>query len=195
MRNAKDFQEIIFNGIFGNLRNKKKLTEMRNLWCNSYMYFLLPLESNKSSLTVIDWKCIETCASRAREFKLLSTISEEDHSSIGIDDRKEASMIGTTDLHSQEESEILILASDVCESSHLIDKAVLTVHNGMLYQVVEIIHEKTAESPFPAKKDSNPRYGSYSDYFQKKWVISSLIVLLLMLVQVYSHKVDCNGSK
>ena len=77
-------------------------------------------------------------------------------------------MIGTTHLHSREESEILILASDICESSHLIDKAVLTVHNGMLYKVVEIIHEKTPESPFPPKKDSNPHYGSYREYFLKK---------------------------
>lgn len=168
MRNAKKFQEIIFNGIFGNLRNKKKITERKNPWCSSYMYFLLPLESNKSGVTVIDWKCIETCASRAREFNLLSTISEEDQSSIDSDDRKEAPMAGITGLHNQEESEVLLLASGVCESSNLIDKAVLTVHNRMLYQVVEIIHEKTAESPFPPKKDSNPRYGSYSEYFQKK---------------------------
>ena len=77
-------QEIIFNGIFGNLRNKKKIMEMKNLWCSSYTYLLL----HKSSRTV-------------REFKLLSTISEEDHRSIDIDDRKEASMIGTTDLHSR----------------------------------------------------------------------------------------------
>ncbi|GLJ31492.1 hypothetical protein SUGI_0631970 [Cryptomeria japonica] len=168
MKNAKDFQEIIFNGIFGNLRNKKKFTEKKNLWCSSYMYLILPLESDKSGVSVIDWKCIETCASRAREFKSLSTISEEDYSTIDIDNIKEAPMGGTIHLHSQGESQILILASGICESSNLISKAVLTVHNGMLYQVVEIIHEKTAESPFPLKKDTQQRYDNYSQYFEKR---------------------------
>ncbi|XP_057825628.2 endoribonuclease Dicer homolog 3a [Cryptomeria japonica] len=170
MRNAKDFQEIIFNGVFGNLRKKKKITEMKNLWCSSYMYFLLPLESNKSGVTAIDWKCIEICAARAREFKSLSSISEEYHNIIDIDNIKEAPMAGTTHLRNQGESEILILAKcDICESSNLIDKTVLTVHNGMFYQVVEVIHEKTAKSPFLLEKDSNSRYNSYNEYFQKRY--------------------------
>ncbi|XP_057825712.2 endoribonuclease Dicer homolog 3 isoform X2 [Cryptomeria japonica] len=167
LRNAKDFQEIIFNGIYGNLRNRKIITETKNLWCSSYMYLLLPLESDKSGAIGIDWKCIETCAASAREFKLLSTISKENHSTIVIDNTKKVPMAGSTHLYSQGESEILILARGICESSNLIDKAVVTVHNGMIYQVVSIIHDATAKSPFPSKKDSKPRYDSYSDYFQK----------------------------
>ncbi|GLJ31484.1 hypothetical protein SUGI_0631810 [Cryptomeria japonica] len=167
LRNAKDFQEILFNGICRNLRDRKVITEMKNLWCSSYMYLLLPLESD--GVTVIDWNCIETCASSARQFKVLSTISEEDHSTINVDNIREAPMVGTTHLHSQGESEILILANGICETSNLIDKAVVTVHNGMIYQVVSIIHDTTAQRPFPSTEDSKPRYDSYTDYSQKKY--------------------------
>ena len=158
MKNAKAFQQIILNGIFGNTRKKEKLNEMKNLLCNSYMFFLLPLTSDRFGVTVIDWKCIEICASRAREFNLLS---QGGHSINDIDKDKEVPMAETT----QAKSDSLVLATEICEFSDLIDKAVITIHNGTLYQVEEIIHDKTSESPFPLKKDVQRCYVSYTEYF------------------------------
>jgi hypothetical protein len=125
------------------------------------MYFLLPLTSDRFGVTAINWKCVETCASRAIEFNIFS----QGGSSISdIPNIKEVPMEKTT----QAKPDVLVLASDICEFSNLIDKAVLTIHNGMLYQVVEIIHDKTAESPFPLKKDTKRCYARYDEYFQKK---------------------------
>ena len=161
MKNAKAFQQIILNGIFGNKRKKEKVNEMKNPWCNSYMFFLLPLTSDRFGVTDIDWKCIETCASRARRFNLLS---QGGHSIIDIDKDKVVPMAETT----QAKPDSLVLATEICEFSDLIDKAVLTIHNGPLYQVEEIIHGKTSESPFPLKKDAQRCYASYTEDFQEK---------------------------
>ncbi|XP_057839229.2 endoribonuclease Dicer homolog 3b isoform X2 [Cryptomeria japonica] len=187
LKDAKAFQEILCNGVFGKLmrRNKGskgsnilkehnlKIIEMKDLWSSSEMYLLLPLESEKSgfseSVASIDWKCIRNCASGARLFKLLCTISEKDNNI--REALQDILMERTTLLQcAAGKSELISLASGTCGASELIDKVVITVHSGKIYSIVEVIHDKTVMSPFPGYRNHKAdNYGSYCDYFNKKY--------------------------
>nr|AJA90780.1 Dicer-like 3 [Pinus canariensis] len=163
---AKVFQEILYNGIFDKLIKRTKSSNgvdvvMKNIlgtkkikraWASSNIYFLLPLESNKGSFhdtkVNIDWKCISKCADVARAFEYYRTKLQ-----VGEDD-----------------SSGIYLASGPILTADLIDKAIVTIHTGKIYCVTDVLHDKTAESPFPELQDSEmPSYFSYSDYFQKKY--------------------------
>lgn len=166
MKDAKAFQEILYNGIFGKLIKRTKTSngvdvvmknilgtqKIKRVWASSNIYFLLPLESNKGGFhdtkVNIDWKCISKCADVARAFEYYRTRLQ-----VGEDD-----------------SSGIYLASGPILASDLIDKAVVTIHTGKIYCVTDVLHGKTAESPFPEPQDSEmPSYISYSDYFQKKY--------------------------
>lgn len=166
MKDAKAFQEILYNGIFGKLIKRMKTSngvdvvmknilgtqKIKRLWASSNMYFLLPLESEKNGFhdtTVnIDWKCISKCADVARTFESYRTRLQ-----VGED--------ANSGIH---------LASGPILASDLIDKAIVTIHTGKIYCVTDLLHDKTAESPFPEPQVSEmPSYVSYTDYFQKKY--------------------------
>ncbi|KAH9304310.1 hypothetical protein KI387_008714, partial [Taxus chinensis] len=187
LRDAKAFQEILCNGVFGKLmcrhissegsiiqsENALKIIEMKNLWFDSDMYFLLPAESEKLGISQnvlnIDWKSIKSCASSARLFKLLSIIPEKD---IDLRETLEQVLMDRTALlqNAVGKSETISLAIGTYEASELIDKAVVAVYNGNIYCIVEVIHDRTAESPFPQPEDPKAdHYSSYYDYFEKRY--------------------------
>ncbi|KAH9301169.1 hypothetical protein KI387_012752, partial [Taxus chinensis] len=178
---AKAFHEILFNGIFNRLvlRTKetnepiisqrnisgKKMTQGR--WESSNMYFLLPLESEKSGVchngVSIDWKSIHQCADVARSLK--------DYRTAGL-------QAGEND------ARYIHLATGPILDSDLLEKAVLTLHTGKIYCVTNILHDKTAESPFP----DITKYNSYSDYFEKKYGMKLNFLKQPLLQVKQSHR-------
>jgi endoribonuclease Dicer len=183
LKDAKVFQETLFNGVFAKLlcrdrqsegsrimgKNVLKIMEMKNLWVSSNMYFLLPIESDKFGVSQregnIDWHCIRSCASGVTLFKYLF-ISETDNN---VRDILEVLVNRTLLQYSDCKEETITLASGIHKASDLIDKAVVTVHTGKIYSVVEVIRDKTAESPFPKSKDPKVDHCcNYYDYFEKK---------------------------
>ncbi|XP_057844127.2 endoribonuclease Dicer homolog 3a isoform X2 [Cryptomeria japonica] len=158
---AKAYHEILFNGVFNKLvlrtretnelviakRNILENKILEGIWVSSNMYFILPLELEKSYVSQsgvnIDWNCIRQCADVAR--------------SVRANTRR--LHVGETNMKN------IHLASGPLVSSDLLEKAIVTLHTGKIYCITDILHDKTAESPFP----DATKYGSYSDYFEKKY--------------------------
>nr|AJA90756.1 Dicer-like 3 [Cycas revoluta] len=186
LKDAKAFQEILSNGIFGKLmyhpkksdgpknvtQNSFKTMEMKSQWVASNMYLLLPLKSDKIEASEkevnIDWRCISRCASGARLFKFLSCSEKEN----GVRDILEEILVDQTTLLQcgADPTQVIRLASGPQMVSDLMDKAVIAVHTGKIYCIRQVLDDKTAESPFPISKESKGEtYMSYYNYFEKKY--------------------------
>ena len=145
---------------------------MKKPWSSNNIYLVLPVKDHFGACqreAKIDWELIRYCASGA--ILLKSFCSSEKSSSSGIRDNFEAllkrNLLQYSVRRSQRRSHHLI-AGGIYKASHLIDKAIVAVHTGRIYSVVEVIRDKTAKSPFPESKGSKEKYSSYSDYFEKK---------------------------
>nr|AJA90772.1 Dicer-like 3 [Ginkgo biloba] len=197
LKDAKVFQEVLCNGIFGKLIRRPKKSNvskavmmdsggakiMESKWVTSNMYLLLPLELHEGGVSPtevnIDWKCISNCADVARSFKSGSWSNDDPCRRDGTD----LLLTGVGDSRS------ICLASGFQSVSDLIDKAIVTIHTGKIYCVTGVIHDKTAESPFPDSEDPDAtHYSSYNDYFQKKYG-KTIIFLKQPLLQIkQSHR-------
>ena len=142
---------------------------MKKPWSSNNIYLVLPVKDHFGTCqreAKIDWELIRYCASGA--ILLKSFCSSEKSSSSGIRDNFEALLKRNLLQYSVRKEEAITLAGGIYKASDLIDKAIVAVHTGRIYSLVEVIRDKTAKSPFPESKGSKEKYSSYSDYFEKK---------------------------
>ncbi|KAG0565599.1 hypothetical protein KC19_7G000600 [Ceratodon purpureus] len=125
--------------VFSAVLDQKPGSKLSGEWSPSRLYLLLPLkEDHELSSPHIDWNCIEN---------LISDV---------VYDEVPLEIPG---------SSFVRLCDGYVSINHVINSVVQTVHNGCLYCARELIPKLTAGSPMALK---DPRYSSYSDYYEQK---------------------------
>lgn len=171
MEKAKCFQELIFNGLFGKLfvrsssgERKFLLQTEESLWDPSYMYLLLPLESEEVAtvLPMISWTGINSAVSTVEFLKENARLNFHRPETIDEDTSiHKCDPIGT-----ELKSDIIHLADRSTTVDGIKEMVVVSIHTGRIYSIVDIIDGTSALSPFEA----DAGYSSYADYYHKKYV-------------------------
>jgi endoribonuclease Dicer len=176
------FQELLFNGMFNKLIQPTKNVKVPDkdtylpgnpeLWSSGNMYLLLPLVRTASDGTSanldIDWKSIRLTVQAAAAF--IQQNSQE---------RKQSSIMSAISLFKssialaaakRSEAKLLHLAGGrkFC-ASEIVDTAVITIHTGKIYCVLDVLHHQTALTPFPETKGPEPqKFSNYSQFFKER---------------------------
>lgn len=179
IKKAKCFHEIFFNGLFGRLAKWSKAegkrefllqNETSSLWIPSNLYLLLPLENlndiNKGSLK-INWTGINSCASAIEfvrtKYSLGAEHCDSDGKNLSLCDTSssEAECDGTKKIH---------FANCVLDITSVKDMAVLAIHTGRMYCIIEASQDLSAESPFDGTSEKLPAAErmTFSGYFSKR---------------------------
>ncbi|XP_072998886.1 endoribonuclease Dicer homolog 3a isoform X1 [Typha latifolia] len=174
---AKLFQQLFFNGLFGKLfigsKSSGKTREFllkeddTSLWSTFNMYLLLPLKSScvKSHGAVsINWEGIDASASVVRFMRnnslpraKMDIISESTYSSSNMECCK---------------ADMIHLANKSAKLQSLQDMVVLAIHTGKIYSILDIIIDLSADSPFDGISDNSAsEFQTFSKYFNKKYGI------------------------
>ncbi|OIW14956.1 hypothetical protein TanjilG_30675 [Lupinus angustifolius] len=187
MMNAKCFQELFFNGLFGRLVLRSKSAarggrefllqkDTNTLWNPTYLYLLLPLEklddSCMRSLT-INWSGIKSCAS-AIEFLRKKFLLVAGNCCKDSDDTKITSPCHTSpmEVESQDKNSIYF-ANCMLDVNILKDVVVLAIHTGRIYCIVELDINLSAESPFDGNDEkSGGEPITFSGYYKKRYGIT-----------------------
>ncbi|KAF5187915.1 Dicer-like protein [Thalictrum thalictroides] len=168
VKNAKKFQELFFNGLFGKLFTGSKSSgiqrefllkhDNKSLWSSSNMYLLLPLQLPMplDESIKIDWKGINSSAS-AVEFVKEHAIISEKH--CYPKKHVEAEYKG---------GDIIKFANTSVPIHALKEMIVLAIHTGKIYSVLDVRIEMSAESSFDGDDEVSSGYNSFGDYFEKK---------------------------
>ncbi|VVB04858.1 unnamed protein product [Arabis nemorensis] len=177
MNKAKCFQQFFFNGMFGklfvaskSLGTKREFllqTDTSSLWHPSFMFLLLPIESNilVSSVT-IDWSAINFCASVVEFLKknalLEFRVSDGNHCNTSL---------GQEVLLKDEKDDMNLIhfANGSSDKNSLEEVVVVAIHTGKIYSIVDVVKDSSAMSPFA--DDASSEYASYAEYFNKKYGI------------------------
>lgn len=189
LSDAKIFQTVLFNGMFSKMsksaqdsRKRKRgagvsslFLDRTDLWKSNNAYLILPavLEETRNVGTAIpiDWKSIQSTSSAVKN---LAQHEEQEDSEIYPPRKKYSLFKALTQLftHRQERSQsenCLTLAGN-CQvpNSQLADVAVLTLHTMIIYPVLSVLYDTTAQSQFPFPGEGNPELKSYADFFKMK---------------------------
>ncbi|KAL3684813.1 hypothetical protein R1sor_002835 [Riccia sorocarpa] len=188
IKDCKDCQEIFFNAMFSKLLTRtgrslgpekgggpETLTSFKSLvianeedrsrvWNENKMYLLLPNCPQKDTKPAveqapIDWQGVKKTATAARRFRSLyvppPTVEKPSENSPPA-------------FSSEVSSEDLRMGfGTTLEMSSVVNAVVLTVHTGLIYCITKVLHDKTAESPFPTEDEEEKKFETYSDYFQQ----------------------------
>ncbi|KAK4485843.1 hypothetical protein RD792_008490 [Penstemon davidsonii] len=174
MASAKCFQELMFNGLFGKLFVKSSdvrkflLQTEESLWNQSNMYLLLPLESmdiaSKGPLR-INWMGVESCV-LATEFLRRKAWLNFQKSEVIVED---SSVYTNDSVMMNCNSQVIHLANKSTSIESLKEVAVVAIHTGRIYSILEAVAGTSAESPFEGDDDTS--YSSFADYYHKKYGI------------------------
>ncbi|KAL6271201.1 hypothetical protein ACE6H2_028112 [Prunus campanulata] len=178
---AKCFQEIFFNGLFGRLfsgsesegtkREFLLQTETKSLWSSSYMYLLLPIETLDTSNTNpwrVNWTGISSCAKVVEFLKKNSYLGLEHLN--GDQGNLSLSMTGSS-MTEYMASDLIHFANTSIDVHNLQDLLVLATHTGRIYSIVEVVSSESAESPFEETVDAASLEHNYAEYFKTKYGI------------------------
>lgn len=176
LKDAKAYHQLIFNGMFGKLIKRLNKPEgqslMRNvltsqsalneMWNPSQMYLLLPLVPGKLAEETeeipIDWKAIRDTAVTASMFSFLCSTQGSSNSHVNECSDKRKVM---------HDKDVLQMARGSHPVSKLKGMAVVTIHTGRVYSVIDVLEDKNADCPIEGAQDSI--YSSYSHYFAEKY--------------------------
>lgn len=180
MEEAKLFQEIFFNGLFGRLflgsKSSGKPREFllkeddKSLWSTQYMYLLLPLETSRNQdhevtsdheVISINWKGISASASVVRFMRNICTPEAE------------SGPFGSCCSGSSEteccESDVIKLVNKAENLKNFKDMVVIAIHTGKIYSVLDVVVGSSADSPFDGNSDTSPsEFCTFLEYFNKK---------------------------
>ncbi|RLN24659.1 hypothetical protein C2845_PM07G32210 [Panicum miliaceum] len=169
MEQAKLFQALLFNGLFGKLFTGSKASKAPRefvlkkddtfLWDNANVYLLLPVDptphSHKS--VCINWNVIDVAATTVG---LMSSIYSEDQQNL-ID--KLNPEINDGDL--------IHLATKSCKVDDLRNMVVLALHTGKMYTALDVA-DLCANSTFDGASDKKEaKFRTFAEYFEKKYSI------------------------
>ncbi|KAJ1286734.1 hypothetical protein BS78_03G374900 [Paspalum vaginatum] len=185
MENAKLFQALLFNGLFGKLFTGSKSSKTPRefilkkdntlLWDDANMYLLLPvdhiLDSHKS--VCINWSVIDVAA---KVVGLLRSIYSMDKHNI------------TDKLnHENNDGGLIHLANKSCKVDDLRNMVVLALHTGKIYTAIDVA-DLCANSTFDGASDKKEaKFQTFTEYFEKKYNISLFHPSQPLLVLKPSH--------
>lgn len=184
---AKLFQELFFNGLFGKLFMGSKLSGVPRqfllkeddtlLWNTLNMYLLLPLKPSivqDHGGVSINWEGINESASLVRLMRNIHSPTAKNNL-----------LDGSSNNSSNKEEDIIYLANKSEVRQNFKNIVVLAIHTGKIYSVLEVGTDLSADSPFDGASD-NPAsaYKTFSEYFNKKYV-SIIFVTLLVLKNMH----------
>ncbi|CAI0401304.1 unnamed protein product [Linum tenue] len=173
--NAKCFQELFFNGLFGRLFTGSKaarkflLSEDTTLWNQSYMYLLLPLETSCTSSAdswSINWTGICDSASAVAFMKNISVFACEG------DRIDQSAHTSGSSVQEPNDSLMINFANGSANINDVNEMVVLAIHTGRIYSIVEAVSDMSGESPFDGNSDDAPaKYSTFAEYYTKKYGI------------------------
>ncbi|VAH67440.1 unnamed protein product [Triticum turgidum subsp. durum] len=169
MEQAKLFQALLFNGLFGKLFTGSKSSDVPRefilnkddtfIWNNPNMYLILPMDPTVEShdITCINWRVIDEAATAV---KLLRKIYSEEKMNIqGILD------------FDQNDEDLIHFANTSCETHFLRNVVVLAVHTGKIYTALHVA-DLSANSTFDGVSDEKgTEFRTFAEYFEKKYGI------------------------
>ncbi|KAH7307115.1 hypothetical protein KP509_22G046500 [Ceratopteris richardii] len=171
LEHAKAYQQLVFSGMFAkHIKHKENssvtgavhwfLNDRNENWEPSQMYLVLPLVSGELTDIIgeipIDWKAVEAAAHSAGVFLELSS-SQQANDTDAYSSESKATHVNAG----------LQMASGSSLPSELIGMAVITVHTGRIYTVVEVLDAIDSKSPMEEVADLT--YANYYQYFAKKY--------------------------
>lgn len=186
LRNAKQYQELLFNGMFSKLLTRAskvpgaltahKILAVANgggLWDSKKAYLLLPLSQDPdlrgedppaSDSQQIDWTSITDTAAAAQKFRAIytdvdpeSSSSSSPESSSSTTSEDEASRICDLPTPDRLDTDHLQMAFGVeMKLSDVVNTVVLTIHTGMIYTITKV-YKKTALAPFPGLEEEGEK--------------------------------------
>ncbi|XP_020097206.1 endoribonuclease Dicer homolog 3a-like [Ananas comosus] len=187
---AKLFQELFFNGLFGKLFMGSKLSGVPRqfllkeddtlLWSTLNMYLLLPLKPSSvqdHGGVSINWEGINESASLVRLMRNIHSPTAKNNL-----------LDGSSNNSTNEEEDIIHLANKSEVRQNVKNIVVLAIHTGKIYSVLEVSTDLSADSPFDGASD-NPAsaYKTFSEYFNKKYGIVLKHSTQPLLLLKHSH--------
>ncbi|XP_006645199.1 endoribonuclease Dicer homolog 3a isoform X3 [Oryza brachyantha] len=167
VKQAKLFQGLLFNGLFGKLFTRSKTPnalrefifnkEDAFLWNTASLYLLLPANPSFDSNVYINWSVIDAAASAVKFMRRI--YSENKTELLGIFDCD------------QNVGDLIHLANKSCKVDSLKNKVVLAVHTGKIYTALDIT-DLSADSTFDGSSDKKEcKFQTFAEYFKKKYGI------------------------
>ena len=177
MEQAKLFQALMFNGLFGKLFTGSKSSNVpwefilnKNdafIWNNANMYLILPIDPTLGShnISCIKWRVIDEAVTAV---KLLRKIYSEDKMNIpGI-------------LYfDQNDRDLIHFANTSCKAHDLRNVVVLAVHTGRIYTALHVA-DLSASSTFDGVSDNKKerKFNTFTEYFENTYVCCAYIYVL-----------------
>ncbi|ESQ45973.1 hypothetical protein EUTSA_v10010061mg [Eutrema salsugineum] len=174
---AKCFQQFFFNGMFGklfvgskSLGTKREFllqTDTSSLWQPSFMFLLLPVETNELvSSAILDWSAINSCASVVEFLKknFLLELQISDGNNCNTSSSQEVLLEDE-----KKETNMIHFANASSDKNSLGEIVVIAIHTGRIYSIVEAVKDSSAMSPF--EDEASSEYATYAEYFNKKYGI------------------------
>ncbi|KAE8771418.1 endoribonuclease Dicer3a-like [Hordeum vulgare] len=185
MEQAKLFQALMFNGLFGKFFTRSKSSNFPRefilnkndalIWNNANMYLILPIDPTPDShdISCINWRIIDEAVTAV---KLLRTIYSEDKMNIpGLD-------------FNQNDRDIIHLANTSCKAHDLRNVVVLAVHTGRIYTALHV-SDLSANSTFDGVSDKKERkFNTFVKYFEETYGIVLRHPLQPLLALKPSHR-------
>ncbi|GJM92126.1 hypothetical protein PR202_ga08557 [Eleusine coracana subsp. coracana] len=169
MEQAKLFQGLLFNALFGKLFTGSKSSKTPRefilannetlLWNSANVYLLLPLDPSLDShrSVCINWSVIDVAATTVGLMR--SIYSEDKRNLIEILNPDKSG------------GDIVHLANKSCKAGDLTNMVVLAFHTGKIYTALEVV-DKSANSTFDGVSDKKePAFRTFAEYFEKKYSI------------------------
>jgi endoribonuclease Dicer len=168
LREGKLFQEFFFNGIFGRLFHGSRTSGVQReflfrkgheiQWSSESMYLLLPLRHSppiQQDLS-IHWEAVESCTQAVEQLRNLYMEDGNLHAHF-IQDR------------SIKGEDIIHLANKSLHFSTIKDSVVLSLHTGRIYNVLDLIYDRTAEDSFEEMYNGKASpFSSFVEYYHEK---------------------------
>ncbi|RCV28682.1 hypothetical protein SETIT_5G422300v2 [Setaria italica] len=169
MEQAKLFQALLFNGLFGKLFTGSKASKTARefilkkdntfLWDKANMYLLLPVDPTLDSAksVCINWSVIEVAATAVG---LMRSIYSEDQQNL-IDKLNPEKNGG----------DLIHLANKSCKADDLRNMVVLALHTGKIYTSLDV-SDLCASSTFDGASDKKEaKFRTFAEYFEKKYSV------------------------
>lgn len=169
LEQAKLFQGLLFNGLFGKLFTGSKSSNTPRefilkedgafMWNVANMYLLLPvyptLDSHDS--VCINWSVLDAAATAVRLMRI-----------IYFEDKMNLLRISDSD---QNVGDLIHFANKSCKAHGLRNAVVLAVHTGKIYTALDVA-DLSANSTFDGASDKKEsKFRTFAEYFEKKYDI------------------------
>ncbi|XP_051119547.1 endoribonuclease Dicer homolog 3 isoform X2 [Andrographis paniculata] len=172
---AKCFQELLFNGLFGKMFVKSSgvrqllFQSEESLWDPSNMYLLLPVETTDKASDgdlTINWTAIQSCVSTVEFLKNNALLNTRNANEVGSSPSIIPSDSGVAELN---DSQVIHLANRSVPLDDLKEMVVVAIHTGRIYTILKVVADSSSESQFDGDAT---RYPTFATYYREKYGIA-----------------------